>query len=242
MPTKKNKAKVKVKAKSKPQAAKKPAKSLASKVVGKISAALKKSVPKTTVVAKKITKPSKASKPSPAPAVVAKKANAKVPAKPAVKELKDKKGKKSVVVVEVEARVPKGKAAKKQANGAHAGSGKVKEAKKRCREAGCDHDPLITGFCRLHYIKNWRKIKRKEAILNSGQLNNYVEELVTKYPDKYLDVIRQDLSSEKEWTKVVTDLELDSPDDEFGADDDSDGAPEGAGKSDRGFDDDSDDF
>jgi hypothetical protein len=114
--------------------------------------------------------------------------------------------------------------------------------KNRCREPGCEHETLLSGFCRLHYIKNWRKIKRKEAILASGQLNNYVEELVSKYPDKYLDVIRQDLASEKEWAKVVIDLELESADEEGSADEDLEGVAEGTGRREREFDDDSDTF
>jgi len=83
------------------------------------------------------------------------------------------------------------------------------------------------GYCRMHYIKNWRRIKRKEGILASGQLNNYVEELVNKYPDKYLDVIRQDLATEKEWGKVVVDLELEGTDDDNAVEEDNEAVPEG---------------
>lgn len=115
-------------------------------------------------------------------------------------------------------------------------SGKIK-----CRDSGCDSEPLISGYCRLHYIKNWRKLKRKEHILASGQLNNYVEELVNKYPDKYLDVIRQDLYSDKDWAKVVTDLDLDAnSEDDAELDEDLDGVvTEGVRRpsNDRGFDD-----
>lgn len=114
--------------------------------------------------------------------------------------------------------------------------------KKRCREPGCELEILLNGFCRMHYIKNWRKIKRKEAIIASGQLNNYVEELVSKYPDKYLDVIRQDLATEKEWGKVVVDLELDSADDDGSGEEDLEGVAENTGRREREFDDDNDSF
>jgi hypothetical protein len=119
---------------------------------------------------------------------------------------------------------------------------------KRCREPGCEHEFTLVGYCRMHYIKNWRRIKRKEAILASGQLNNYVEELVNKYPDKYLDVIRQDLASEKEWGKVVVDLELEATDDEGAGDEDLDTVAEGvrpaggSGSSRGEFDDEGDAF
>ena len=133
---------------------------------------------------------------------------------------------------------------KKGGDDAHALS-----AKKRCREPGCDLDFSMSGYCRMHYIKNWRKIKRKEAILASGQLNNYVEELVNKYPDKYLEVIRQDLASEKDWAKVVVDLELESAEEEGVAEEESDAVPEGvrstgggSGGGGRDFDDDNESF
>ena len=156
------------------------------------------------------------------------------------------KGKKGEVVVVVPA--PKGgaviaKDGKKKGKASAEGS---VSKKNRCREPGCDHDFSLMGYCRLHYIKNWRRIKRKEGILASGQLNNYVEELVNKYPDKYLDVIRQDLATEKEWGKVVVDLELDGTDDESGGDEEIDAAAEGvrptAGAARGEFDDEGDAF
>lgn len=113
--------------------------------------------------------------------------------------------------------------------------------KKRCREPGCDHDALMAGYCRLHYIKNWRRIKRKEAILASGQLNNYVEELVSKYPDKYLEVIRQDLASEKDWAKVVIDLELEVPEEEGAAEEEAETVSDGV-RRDRDFNEDDTEF
>jgi len=134
--------------------------------------------------------------------------------------------KKAEVVVELPA--PKGMAllgreGKKKSRSSESSA----SSKRRCREPGCEHELLLSGYCRLHYIKNWRKVKRKEAILASGQLNNYVEELVSKYPDKYLDVIRLDLATEKDWVKVVVDLELESSDEEGGGDEDMEGVAEG---------------
>lgn len=84
-----------------------------------------------------------------------------------------------------------------------------------CREVACEGLATTAGYCRLHYIKNWKKIKRKEQILSEGKLNQYIEELVLKYPDKYIEAIRQDLSSEKEFAKVIYDLDLDESVDEF---------------------------
>src|SRR5208337_3703323 len=84
-----------------------------------------------------------------------------------------------------------------------------------CREVACESLCTSGGYCRLHYIKNWKKIKRKELILKEGKLNQYIEELVAKYPDKYIEAIRQDLASEKDFAKVIYDLDLDESVDDF---------------------------
>ncbi len=107
-----------------------------------------------------------------------------------------------------------------------------------CREAGCENPPTTKGYCRLDYIKNWKKIKRKEMILKEGKLNQYIEELVSKYPEKYIEVIRQDLSTEVNFTKVIHDLELDESIDELEYDGDSiDSLIGSIRKEDEGFDD-----
>jgi len=90
-----------------------------------------------------------------------------------------------------------------------------------CRETGCENQATTKGYCRLDYIKNWKKIKRKEMILKEGKLNQYIEELVSKYPDKYIEVIRQDLSTEVNFNKVIHDLELDESIDDLDYDGDS---------------------
>ncbi|MFZ9594803.1 MAG: hypothetical protein ACO3A2_01860 [Bdellovibrionia bacterium] len=84
-----------------------------------------------------------------------------------------------------------------------------------CREVACEGLATSGGYCRLHYIKNWKKIKRKEVILREKKLNQYIEELVTKYPDKYIEAIRQDLATDKDFAKVIYDLDLDEGVDDY---------------------------
>ncbi len=140
----------------------------------------------------------------------------------------------NVVVAAVLTKAPAPKEAKPllKTKGGSAGSGAaIKSVKgavgadghyeKHCRENGCENLATTKGYCRLDYIKNWKKIKRKEMILKEGKLNQYIEELVGKYPDKYIDVIRQDLSSEVNFNKVIHDLELDESIDDLDYDGDS---------------------
>ena len=95
------------------------------------------------------------------------------------------------------------------------------DAESVCREVACEGLSTTAGYCRLHYIKNWKKIKRKELILKEGKLNQYIEELVAKYPDKYIEAIRQDLASDKDFAKVIYDLDLDEGADDFDVDGES---------------------
>jgi uncharacterized protein YihD (DUF1040 family) len=57
--------------------------------------------------------------------------------------------------------------------------------------------------------------------LKEGKLNQYIEELLAKYPDKYIEAIRQDLANDKDFAKVIYDLDLDESVDDFSEDGDS---------------------
>lgn len=72
----------------------------------------------------------------------------------------------------------------------------------------------INVFDRLYYIKNWKRIKRKEAILQEGKLEAFIYELLSKYPDKFVEAIRLDLLEDQAFAKVIYDLELEDRDDE----------------------------
>jgi len=66
-------------------------------------------------------------------------------------------------------------------------------------------------------------------ILKEGKLQEYIEELISKYPTKYIDALISDLSDDKEFYKVLNELnitsEFDYEEDDFDSaadDDDSD--------------------
>lgn len=77
-----------------------------------------------------------------------------------------------------------------------------------CADKSCKTLIEATGYCRLFYIKNWPTIQNKKKILSDGQLERYLKEIVEKYPDKYLDVIHEDLASPAAFARVVDTLEL----------------------------------
>lgn len=84
-----------------------------------------------------------------------------------------------------------------------------------CREVACEALATTASYCRLHYIKNWKKLKKKELILRERKLNQYIEELVSKYPDRYVEAIRQDLASDQDFAKVISDLDLEESHEDF---------------------------
>ncbi|MBD65620.1 MAG: hypothetical protein CME62_10470 [Halobacteriovoraceae bacterium] len=77
-----------------------------------------------------------------------------------------------------------------------------------CSEKGCDNLRTTQQYCRLHYISNWHEIKRKREILKEGRLQEYIEELIAKYPPKFIEAIVSDLQDEKEFYKALSELNI----------------------------------
>ncbi len=98
-----------------------------------------------------------------------------------------------------------------------------------CIEKGCDNIRTTQSYCRLHYLRNWKVIQKKRDILKEGKLQEYIEELISKYPIKYIEALMSDLSDDKEFYKVLNELnitsEFDFEEEDFEnvADDDDDG-------------------
>ena len=67
----------------------------------------------------------------------------------------------------------------------------------------------------MHYIANWYERKRKREILKEGKLQDYIEELIQKYPPQYIASIASDLQDDKDFYRalgelnIATDMEFD---------------------------------
>ena len=68
---------------------------------------------------------------------------------------------------------------------------------KICSEPGCKNAQTAKGYCRLHYLKNWKQIKADEKQKTAERLNKYVEGIVKRSPDKYVDEVKRDLKSNR---------------------------------------------
>lgn len=83
------------------------------------------------------------------------------------------------------------------------------EGRRYCRAAECDQLSLVDGYCRYHYLLFWKKIQNRKKILAGGKLERYIEELTSRYADKFLEMLRKDLRSEKDFLLAIQELELD---------------------------------
>lgn len=83
------------------------------------------------------------------------------------------------------------------------------EGRRLCRVRDCDQVASVEGYCRFHYLLLWKKIQIRKSILQDGKLEKYVEDLTSRYPDKFLEMIKKDLKSEKEFLSAIQELEID---------------------------------
>lgn len=168
----------------------------------------------------KAKKPAKASKPvKKAAKPVAKKPAAKA-AKPAKAEKADKKATKKAAAPAAPVAKKTPPAAKKPVEEVVIEATVVEEVaeeivltdaegRRYCRVKDCDQVATVDGYCRYHYLLFWKKIQVRKKILSEGKLERYIEELTARYPDKFLDMLRKDLRSEKEFLAAIQELEID---------------------------------
>lgn len=83
------------------------------------------------------------------------------------------------------------------------------EGRRYCRVRDCDQISVVEGYCRYHYLLLWKRIQVRRRILADGKLERYVEELTSRYPDKFLEMIRKDLRTEKDFLGAIAELEID---------------------------------
>lgn len=95
------------------------------------------------------------------------------------------------------------------------------EGRPYCKVRDCDQIAAVDSYCRYHYLLLWKKIQVRRKILVDGKLERYVEELTSRYPDKFLEMIKRDLRTEKDFLSAIAELEIDESANENEFDDDS---------------------
>ncbi len=83
-----------------------------------------------------------------------------------------------------------------------------KTKKKYCSHSRCKRDAVSEGFCRLHYLANWKHLKFNEQVKAERRLNSFVDRMAKKYPDDYLDRIKEGLEDENKFKQAVQELDV----------------------------------
>ncbi len=83
---------------------------------------------------------------------------------------------------------------------------------KLCKEKGCNNTSTTDGYCRVHYLKNWREIKDKAKQRALKSLNKYIDHIMHKNPNGYIDDIREDL---RDFDQFKSKAEAFNSDDDF---------------------------
>lgn len=71
------------------------------------------------------------------------------------------------------------------------------DGRRYCRVRDCDQAAVVEGYCRYHYLLLWKRIQVRRKILADGKLERYVEELTSRYPDKFVEMNRKDLRTKR---------------------------------------------
>ncbi len=92
---------------------------------------------------------------------------------------------------------------------------KVKKKKAPvCAQRGCRKPASSQSYCRLHYFSHWREIKEDEKTRAERRLNAYVDRLAKRYPDDYLEKIKEGIEDEDIFKKTIEQLDIDTEADE----------------------------
>lgn len=83
------------------------------------------------------------------------------------------------------------------------------EGNRYCRAKDCDQISIVESYCRYHYLLFWKKIQIRKEILQDGKLEKYVDDLTSRYPDKFLEMLRKDLRTTKDFLAAIAELEID---------------------------------
>ena len=67
---------------------------------------------------------------------------------------------------------------------------------KLCKDKECNNAQTTGGFCRLHYLRFWKKIKTDKQKKAAKHLNSYIEGIMRRFPDRFVEEIKKDIRSE----------------------------------------------
>ncbi len=77
---------------------------------------------------------------------------------------------------------------------------------KLCKEESCHNQQTTEGYCRLHYLKNWKKIRTDKKKKAEKNLSRYIESVVRQNPDRVAQALKDNLRDEPTFEKSVDEV------------------------------------
>ena len=75
-----------------------------------------------------------------------------------------------------------------------------------CSDYDCNNQAVTGPYCRLHYIKNWKQVVSERKLEAREKLNKYIENMSAKYPEEFVDMIKDDLVDESTFKQRLQEL------------------------------------
>ncbi len=82
------------------------------------------------------------------------------------------------------------------------------EGRRYCSVSDCDQVMSVESFCRYHYLLFWKQIQVRKTILSEGKLEQYIRELISPFSNKFIEVLKSDLSTRKSFLAATQELEI----------------------------------
>lgn len=75
-----------------------------------------------------------------------------------------------------------------------------------CKGPGCNNQGTTGGFCRLCYLKNWKKIRSEKKKKAAKNLNKYIDNIMKTSKDRGAKSLRENLQSEVTFERSLDDM------------------------------------
>lgn len=77
---------------------------------------------------------------------------------------------------------------------------------KLCKQDGCSNQQTTAGYCRLHYLKNWKQIRTEKKRKAAKNLNKYIDNILRNNPDKAANSLKENLRDEGTLERSMEDI------------------------------------
>lgn len=77
---------------------------------------------------------------------------------------------------------------------------------KLCRVQGCNNQSTTMGYCRLCYLKNWKKIRSERKKKAAKNLNKYIDNIMRNSKQETVKSLQSNIQNEVSFERSVDDM------------------------------------